>query len=153
MSDASTRSFEDFFTWAEPRLRAAFSASYGVDLGRECTAEALAWAYEHWDRVGPMSHPIGYLYRVGQSRSRRLRRRVPAIVERSTEPVADFEPNLAAALAALPRRQRTAVTLVHGYGYTQVEVAELLDVKPSSVSTHVARGLAALRTKLGVDDV
>ena len=40
-----------------------------------------------------------------------------------------------------------------GHDLREVEVAELLDVKPSSVSTHVARGLAALRTKLGVDDV
>ena len=48
---------------------------YGADMGREATAEAMAWAYEHWDRVGPMEHQVAYLFRVGQSRTRRLRRR------------------------------------------------------------------------------
>jgi len=35
------------------------------------TAEALAYAWENWDRLSSMKNPVGYLYRVGQSRARR----------------------------------------------------------------------------------
>ena len=38
--------FEEFFVRVEPRLRAALTSLYGADLGREATAEALAWAFE-----------------------------------------------------------------------------------------------------------
>jgi RNA polymerase sigma-70 factor (ECF subfamily) len=55
------------------------------------------------------------------------------------------EPKLASALASLPRQQRVAVFLVHGAGWTQAEVAELLGVRPSTIQKHVERGLAKLR--------
>ena len=63
-------SFEQFFATAEPRLRRALVATYGGERGREASAEALAWAWEHWPKVQAMEHPLGYLYRVAQSRSR-----------------------------------------------------------------------------------
>ena len=33
-------------------------------------AEALAWAWENWERVQGLTNPAGYLYRVAQSKSR-----------------------------------------------------------------------------------
>src|SRR4051812_48440773 len=102
--------FEEFFVRVEPRLRAALTSLYGADLGREATAEALAWAYEHWDRVRGMEYPIAYLYRVGQTRTRRLRRRspyLPAPVEASV-PAVEVDPRLVAALGKLPERQRVS---------------------------------------------
>lgn len=150
--DADTR-FEAFFVDAEPRLRAVLSAAYGAELGREAAAEALAWAYEHWTKVEAMKHPIAYLYRVGQSRTRPLRRRMPPVHSVHASPLPEIEPELDRALQSLPRRQRAAVVLVHGYGYTQAETAGLLGVKPTSVANHVNRALTKLRAELGVDDV
>jgi RNA polymerase sigma factor (sigma-70 family) len=63
-----------------------------------------------------------------------------------------FEPGLEPALASLSRRQRQAVVLIHGYGYTQRETAALLGVSASSVQNHMERGLAKLRFALGVDN-
>jgi RNA polymerase sigma factor (sigma-70 family) len=60
-----------------------------------------------------------------------------------------FEPGLPAALAALTQRQRLAVVLVHGYGYTLREVAELTGLRRTSVQNHAERGLARLRAALG----
>jgi DNA-directed RNA polymerase specialized sigma24 family protein len=148
-SEAPT--FEEFFVRAEPRLRAALTARYDADLGREATAEAMAWSFEHWDRVRTMEHPIPYLYRVGQTRTRRLRRRWRPTPPR--EPVAsmpDVDPRLAGALAALPERQRVAVLLVHGHDWSHGEVAVLMGVAPSTVATHVARALEHLRHSLEV---
>jgi DNA-directed RNA polymerase specialized sigma24 family protein len=63
-----------------------------------------------------------------------------------------FEPGLPAALAALSGRQRLAVVLVHGYRYTLREVAELTGLRQTTVQNHLTRGLARLRSKLGVTD-
>jgi DNA-directed RNA polymerase specialized sigma24 family protein len=152
---ALEETFEDFFAHAEPRLRAAFTSLYGSDMGREATAEALAWAYEHWNRLRSIEHRVAYLYRVGQSRTRRLRRPHRfTFVGASLGSMPDVDPRLAGALAALPERQRVAVTLVHGHDWSHADVATLMDISPSTVATHVARALAQLRTALEepVDD-
>jgi RNA polymerase sigma factor (sigma-70 family) len=54
------------------------------------------------------------------------------------------------ALRKLTERQRIAVVLVHGYGWTLAEVAQLLDIKVTTVQTHLERGLARLRVHLEV---
>jgi DNA-directed RNA polymerase specialized sigma24 family protein len=43
-----------------------------------------------------------------------------------------------------------AVVLCHGFQWTHREVAELLDLSPSTVQNHVERGLANLRRALEV---
>ena len=53
-------------------------------------------------------------------------------------------------LRSLPERQRVAVVLVHGYGWTHAEIAELLGIARTSVQNHLERGLASLRTQIGV---
>jgi DNA-directed RNA polymerase specialized sigma24 family protein len=149
--DSDALDFEDFFARAEPRLRAALTARYGADLGREATAEALAWSFEHWDRVAGMDHPIPYLYRVGQSRTRRMRRRFrPALTRDPAPPFPEIDPRVTAALAALPERQRVAVMLVHGHDWSHGEVGALLGISASTVATHVARALVQLRRMLEV---
>ena len=49
--------------------------------------------------------------------------------------------------------QRSCVLLVHTFGYSLAEVAELLEVSKPTVQTHVRRALASLRKSLGVTDV
>jgi DNA-directed RNA polymerase specialized sigma24 family protein len=146
VSDAA--SFERFFESTEPRLRRALVAAYGIERGREATAAALEWAWEHRDRLAGLAHPIGYLYRVGQTRSRQRALRVLHGRPDWSEPW--FEPELGAALRSLSERQRVAVVLVYGYGWTLKEVAELLDLKITTVQTHLDRGLARLRSHLEV---
>ena len=70
-------SYEAFVREVEPRLHDALSASLGNDLGREATAEVLAYAWEHWSRLSQMSNPAGYLYVRGRERGRRQRRQRP----------------------------------------------------------------------------
>ena len=47
----------------EPRLRRALVALCGVEAARDATAEALAYAWQHWDRIAAMRNPAGYVYR------------------------------------------------------------------------------------------
>lgn len=142
------RAFSEFFALAEPRLRRALTAAYGSARGLEACGEALAWAWEHWAEVEAMANPLGYLYRVGQSRTRPRKRRPIFEVPAHEEPL--IEPGLAVALSALSERQRLAVVLVHGFGWTHREVAELTGTSQSSVQSHLERGLARLRRNLEV---
>lgn len=148
MDDQRT-AFTAFVAEVEPRLRRALVALRGREAGRDATAEALAWAWEHWDQVQAMDNPAGYLYRVGSSRSREKRRALLPAAAVAASPA--FEPGLAPALANLTERQRSAVVLVHGCGWSYSEVAEAIGVTKSSVGTHVARGMEQLRTALGTE--
>jgi DNA-directed RNA polymerase specialized sigma24 family protein len=98
-----------------------------------------------------MDNPIGYLYRVGQSRSRPRRSRAafPAPTGATDRWV---EPALPAALTDLSERERLAVVLIEGFGWTYREVAELVEVSVSSVQSYLERGLAKLRSALGVTE-
>jgi RNA polymerase sigma-70 factor (ECF subfamily) len=155
--------FGAFFADAEPRLRRALVARLGPERGREATAEALAWAFEHWADVSAMSNSVGYLYRVGVSRTRD---RKPIELERvaAAQPVRagrsgaaevagaadpnEIDPELWAAVMGLSDNQRMAVVLVHAFGWSASDVGELLDVSASTVGTHLQRGLANLRRQV-----
>lgn len=128
----------------------ALVARYGADIGRDVTAAALAYGWEHWSRIGAMENPAGYLYRVGQSKARRWLRPKIAFPAPADVGLPWVEPGLPKALRALTANQRQAVVLVHGYGYTHAEVAELLGLSRSSVQNHVERGLSKLRSEFEV---
>jgi DNA-directed RNA polymerase specialized sigma24 family protein len=141
-------SFSAFCAEAQPQLRHAFAARYGYSDGADATAEALAYAWEHWDRIRVMANPVGYLYRVGQSRTRRIRRPARVLVELPDSGLPMVEPALPSALASLSEKQRVSVILVHCFGWAIAEVAELLEVEATTVRTHVERGLENLRRSL-----
>jgi RNA polymerase sigma factor (sigma-70 family) len=140
--------FSAFVATTEPKLRRALTALCGSEEARDATAEALAYAWQHWDRVSGMGNPAGYVYRVARSRSRRHRRRPP--FPDVPDALPEIEPALPRALSALPERQRVAVLLVHGWDWTHEEVAGLMGVSVSTVRNHVVRGLARLRAVLQV---
>lgn len=150
MGSDERAAFTTFVGEVEPRLRRALVGLRGAELGRDATAEALAWAWEHWDQVQLMDNPAGYLYRVGTSRSRARRRALLPV----PPPPADrsYEPGLTPALAALSERQRSVVVLVHGCGWSYGEVAQALGIAKSSVGTHLARAMEQLRAQLGVTE-
>jgi DNA-directed RNA polymerase specialized sigma24 family protein len=100
-----------------------------------------------------MANPAGYLFVVGRDRNRRrFRRRLaqPVFDVGSDRPEPWCEPALAKQLARPFDRERLVVMLVNGYGWSLAEVAELLGVSKSTVQTHAERGMAKLRTGLGV---
>lgn len=145
--------FAEFHGRAEPKLRRALIARYGGEIGREAAAEALSYGWENWDRIRSMGNPMGYLYRVGQSRSRRMWPQRAVFDVRPDSALPWVEPGLPAALNKLSARQRQVVVLIHGFDYTHQEVAELLGISRSSVQNHVERGLDKLRSELEVSDV
>ena len=142
--------FTSFFAGCEPRLKHALVASCGAEVGREATADALEYAWRHWDRIGSMDHPVAYLYRVGRSAARKYRER-PSYGEPALSGDGPWvEPNLEPVLNRLSERQRTAVVLRHSFGYTLGEIADVMGISVSSVQKHVDRGLMKLRKGLEV---
>ena len=70
--------FTSFVADNERRLPHALIASLGADVGRDAAADAMAYAWEHWERMREMENSVGYLCVVGRDlgRKRRRRRRV-----------------------------------------------------------------------------
>jgi len=149
--DTLADTFTDFVNGAEPRLRHALCAAFGGDLGRDATAQALAYGWEHWTRVRGMDNPTGYLWAVGRNHARRQRYSRPSFLELPVATMPWIEPGLPKAMARLSERQRVSVVLIHGLQWTYNEVAELLGVSKSTVQTQAERGMARLRRQIGVD--
>lgn len=150
-SDVDERRFETFVNVEGERLRRALVSSNGVDEGTDACAEALAWAWEHWGRVVEMTNPVGYLFRVGQTAARYQRRRhqhVMLPLNIPSDESGDMDALVEEALVALSDRQRTVVLLVHGYGYSYAEVAQVTRTSPGSVRNDLHRAMKRLRRKL-----
>ena len=149
--DAQGRGFESFATVEGQRLRRALISAYGVDAGCDACAEALAWAWENWSRVAEMANPVGYLFRVGQSSARRQRRwhrPITLPVEIRASDLGEMDARLDEALVALSSRQRLVAVLVHGYGYSYAEVAQVTTSSVASVRNDLHRAMKRLRRKL-----
>ena len=61
-------------------------------------------------------------------------------------------PELVPALGRLSAQQPTDVMLVHAFGWTIRDVARTLEVAPSTIQTHLERGLERLRILLEAND-
>jgi RNA polymerase sigma factor (sigma-70 family) len=82
------------------------------------------------------------------------RRRRPAVVTQLVPDLAEattLRLALAAALRALPRRQREVVAMRFLGGLTEAEVAGSLGISLNSVKKHTRRAISALRMRLGGD--
>ena len=56
---------EEFVAFSEQtalRLRPALVAHHGVETANDLCADAIAYAWENWERVRDLDNPVGYLY-------------------------------------------------------------------------------------------
>ena len=144
--------FTEFAHRLESGLRRGLTAGFGSEVGREAAAEALAYGWEHWEGVGAMDNPSGYLFRIGQNKARDMTRRSWTLGHEEilyAEPW--VEPAFGPSWSALSDRQRTVVGLVHGFDWSLGEVAVLLGVSRGTVQSYEKRALKKLRRDLGVE--
>jgi DNA-directed RNA polymerase specialized sigma24 family protein len=153
--DDDEERFEHLLAVEGLRVRRALRARFGAELGTEAWADVVAWAWEHRDEVVSMTNPAGYLFRVGQSAVKvytRWWRPVPLILSEPTHDASvSFDADLFDGLSHLNPNQRVAVLMVHGYGASYAEVADLLNISVAAVTNHVHRGLNRLRKQLEDD--
>ena len=137
-------------------FRVAYRMIGSVDDAEDVAAEALARALLRWDRVRDLPYRNAWVGRVSANLAiDRYRRRapvptVPADLPDPAETVT-IRIALAAAMGALPRRQRQAVVLRYLGGLSEDEVAGSLGISRNSVKKHIGRGVTALRLRLGPD--
>ena len=148
--------FDRFVRVEGEQVRRALVARYGVEIGSEVAADAMAAAWERWAEFRVMDNPAGYLFRIGQSRARphvRWATRGRLFPGYDLRPISEDSADLVDLLRSLRRLtpdQRTALLLVKSYGYSHREVAELLDINEGAVNNLVHRGLARLRSLMEV---
>jgi RNA polymerase sigma factor (sigma-70 family) len=144
------RTFESFFEdEMEPLLRALYVITGSRAAAEDLAQEAFVRIYERWDSVRTMENPSGYLYRTALNRFRNEYRRTTMALRRAVglAPAPDvFEAvddhDLAVqTLGRLPARQRAALVLTEGLGFSGEETGAILGVKASTVwaLTHQAR--------------
>ena len=154
MSDSTTveAEFAGFVSESGDKIRHALVAAFGPEVGTDAAAEAMAIAWERWPRVASRSNPAGYVWGIGRNIARRKRpdHRMFPSPEPKREPW--IEPGLPDAISNLSEKQRTAVLLISGFGWTYREVADFMGVGVSTVQAHTERGMMKLRASLGVDD-
>jgi RNA polymerase sigma-70 factor (ECF subfamily) len=145
--------FESFFRDESRRLGTALYLIAGDPAEAEdLVQEAMARAYERWDRVGDMEAPAGYVYRVALNLHRRRQRRagLQALLARPvaspSDPAEIAEAHVEAlrALARLSPEQREAVVLVEWLGLSAEEAGGVLGIRPVSVRGRVYRARQTL---------
>ncbi len=146
--------FESFFREAFPRAVAVTQRIVDSRAAAEdVAAEAMARAYAEWRSLRELAYREAWVLRVASNLAldavRRRRPDVKPAVPVSVEDVATERVTLAAAIRALPRRQREIVALRHLAGMTEVEVAGALGLAPGTVKSHGHRAMTTLRARLG----
>jgi len=155
--------FSDFFRSEHLRLGRAIYLVCGDPFEAEdLIQEALARAYERWDRVSAMKEPAGYVFRTAvnlhrrRMRTRRLLRplsEVGAAAESDVAHQAESNADVWTALSRLRHEQRVAVVMVELLGYEPTAAARLLGIAPGAMRVRLHRARASLRQALRGEDV
>lgn len=156
----SPEGFEDWYRREHGRLVGALAVAAGdVDVAQDVVSEAFARALERWDRVSAMDSPSGWVRQVAVNLLRRRHRR--AALERrllggrparNTEaPSQTIDPDLWAAVIALPPRQRAVLGLRIVLDLSQEDTATLLGIRPGTVSATLVEARRSVTRALAPD--
>lgn len=149
--------FAEFYRRAaDGCLRAVYASCGDPALAEELTQDAFARAYASWPKVSRHPAPRAWVVRTALNTRvswwRRRRREVgwDEVLDRPQDgpdgPQLDAQ--VLAALRALPRRQREVVALRVFLDLDTETAARTLGVAPGTVTAHLCRATAALRTSL-----
>ncbi len=151
-------SFERFFEFEYPKLvRALLPVAKDEAIAEECAQEAMAVAFERWERIRVMDFPVGYIYTIGVNLRRRRARRDAWQVWRHEQPGVSADPadgivarsDLLSAISQLPAGQRDALLLVEVLGLDAATAGTVLGVAAASVRSRVHRSRTTLQHILG----
>lgn len=126
-----------------------------AEEARDLAQEAFVRAAETWP-LPDMTEPARWLSTVGVRLAideRRRRRRWGFLDLRETDAqwAIAADPDLWRALSRLDRRTRAAIVLTTLDGYSQDEVAQMLEAPRGTVASWISRGRERLRAELGPD--
>ncbi|HEY7399610.1 MAG TPA: sigma-70 family RNA polymerase sigma factor [Actinomycetota bacterium] len=157
---ADRAGFEGFYRARQAGLiRACTLVTLDPSSAEDVAAEAFARLWARWGAIQDEDHAGGYVYKTAMRlcvrRARRLRHEPLGLGDRPgrdhLEPLL-IRVDVFRAMRSLPLRQRQAVVLRDWAGYETHRVAAMLGMRESTVRVHLARGRAALRTALKVEE-
>ena len=137
----SLEPFESWYGREHPRMVAALLLATGdIELASDGVDEACARALARWERVSAMEAPTGWAYSVALNHARRVARRrgLERLVLRRSVPQANVPAPASGVwglVAELPERQRQVVVLRHVADLKEAEIASVLGISRSTVST------------------
>lgn len=115
----------------------------GVDHAEDVLSTVVERILRRNGSLSTLEEPRSYLFRavLNESRGRIRRRRVLPWERDFVEEQIGFRPDVAAAVGALPERQRAAVYLTYWRDLPVREVAELMGCRPGTVKRylHISR--------------
>lgn len=150
----------DFEQWYRREYRPVLALAVGLtgDLAaaEDLTQEAFAEAHRQWADLAGHPNPAGWIRRVvlnkAASRIRRLkthRKKQHLLVAREeyTDEIPGHE--IWDLVKRLPRRQGQVVVLHYLDDLPIIDIAEILDLSPGAVKSHLHRARKALRKHVG----
>jgi RNA polymerase sigma-70 factor (ECF subfamily) len=159
--------YASLFHRLHPGLR-RFAAGYDPDAADDLVQEAFVRVWERRERLDPTRSVQALLFqtvrnlalnRLRDQRTREGLLQEAALGAADAPPLPDahldgrtVERHLRAWIAALPARQREALTLTRDEHLSHEEAAEAMGVAPRTVNNHLVRALRTLRDRLqGLD--
>jgi len=154
--DTTIAGFEAWYLREHPKVVAALTwVSGDPHLASDATDEAFARAYADWRRVGEMSSPGGWVYRVALNVVRRRMRRA-AFEQRTVEPPGEVahvvDREIWTVVQQLPERQRVAVVLRYLLDLPEQEVAVAMGISRGTVASSLAAARQRLAAWLTAED-
>jgi DNA-directed RNA polymerase specialized sigma24 family protein len=147
--------FEEFYSEQRSAIGRALALTLrDTQLASEAVDEAMARAYQRWNRVQALDNPGGWVYRVGLNWSRSILRRAlrpaPVWVTGAGTFIdgGGLDPTIDRALAQLSIEQRAVVVCRLLIGYSEAQTAAALGLRPGTVKSRLARATARLQSLL-----
>ncbi len=127
-------------------------------LAEELGQDVFLELHRHWDSIKSPAHMLFWLRKVTSRRAidevRKRKIRLETSLEETGEPTvlervhdAFLSSYLERMVASLPEKQRMAIVLRYQEGMELEEIAEVLEMKTSTVKTQIFRALELLRAK------
>jgi DNA-directed RNA polymerase specialized sigma24 family protein len=147
--------FEEFYREQRAPIGRALAITLrDSQLASEAVDEAMARAYQRWDRVQALDNPGGWVYRVGLNWSRSILRRAlrpaPLWITNSGAAIdaGGLDPTIDRALGQLSIEQRAVVVCRLLIGYSEAQTAAALGLRPGTVKSRLARASTRLQSLL-----
>lgn len=148
------RHFPDFYRVNHQPIFRALAATLGNrDLAREATDEAMTRAFQRWSKVSEYDNAPGWVYRVALNWAlSRLRKQTREyLADRPPERAVHQslpDPDVEAALRALPYDERALVVLRHLLDWSYEDIAAALDIPIGTAKSRLHRVMEHLRNEL-----